>query len=625
MLFLPKHLLRFSAFLLFVSFVSVGFAQQAFSIDGATAPPVEFGMSGDQDIGWWSEIVLLPMRETSAPQSVTLDDVLVRALTHSTQIKVFGELPMIRRTAIIEADAGFDWSKFFETRWDDLNDPVGSSLTVGGTGQRYVNQQWTASAGVRRRNRVGGQIDVRQNIGHQETNSTFFVPNPQGTARLVLGYTQPLLRGRGRIYNESLTCLAKLDANIANDEFRRQLMSHLLEVTRAYWSLYLERGSLCQKMNSYQRANEIYQMLEKRREVDAQLSQIVSAKASATTRYADLIRARMAVKNAESRLRSLVNDPSFGEFDEIEIIPINQPNMENFDADMRESMEFAIKNRPEVLQALKQIKAGQIRFGMSKHELLPQLDLITQTYVAGLEAGGISDAYSEQFSAGRPGYSVGVTYEIPFGNRASCARNTRRRLELRQLGSQYSTTLQTVKLEVEIAVREIQTSNQELVAKYHAMAARNAQLDAQTKRWQRIPGEDVSASLALENLLVSQERLAEAEFDYLQSQLTYNLAQMNLKRATGLLLQTEGIQIGESVECDLPIHVLTKVGDELPAAMTGAGQDLPIQMVNPVVGESIEVHEIAPPVAPQIEPAGESVIETVLPVNSDYFAPAKGQ
>lgn len=511
------------------------------------------------DLGWWAPMVTHPMRDVSSPIQVSLDEILVRTLDNSSQIKVFSELPMIRRTAIVEADAGFDWTKFLSTKWDDLNDPIGNSLTVGPGATRYLNQQWTASGGFRRRNRQGGLVDLSQQIGWQETNSDFFVPNPQGTARLVLGYTQPLLRGRGKVYNESLTCLAKIDAKIADDEFRRQLQSHLLEVTRAYWSLYLERGVLFQKMTSYQRAEEIYQMLEKRRAVDARESQIVSAKASSATRYAELIRARMAVKNAEARLRSLVNDPELGEFEEVEIIPIDLPSAGSEQPEIRQSMEFALQNRPEILQALKQIKAGQIRFGMSRHELLPQLDLITQAYVAGLEGDGeIGTAWGQQFSQGRPGYSVGLNYEIPIGNRASCARNTRRRLELRQLKSQYQTTLQTVKLEVEVAVREISTSSQEMLAKKLAMDARSAQLNSLTRRWEQLPGEDVSSALALENLLVSQERLAESESEFLQSQLTYNLALMNLKRATGLLLRTEGISIGYNIECDLPTHVLTK-------------------------------------------------------------------
>lgn len=524
------------------------------------APQNATEFSGPGSLGWWSPIVNQPMRQVSTPVPLTLDEILVRALQHSAQIRVFSELPMIRRTAIIEADAAFDWSRFLETRWDDLNDPVGNSLTVGGTGTRYVNQQWTATGGLRRRTRGGGQLDISQQTGHQDTNSTFFTPNPQGTARLALGFTQPLMRGRGRVYNESLTVLAQLDSRIADDEFRRQVQSHLLEVTRAYWSLYLERGVLVQKMTSYQRANEIYQMLEKRREVDAQASQIISAKASSTTRYAELIRARMAVKNAESKIRALVNDPGLGQFDEVEIIPIDMPVSQVEQPNMMQSVEFAVQNRPEVLQAIKQIQAGQIRLGMSINELLPQLDLITQTYVAGLEGDGdIARAWGNQFDQGRPGYSVGLNYEIPVGNRAASARNTRRRLELRQLNSQYATSLQTVKLEVEVAVREIETSGQELSAKNEAMTARAAQLTALTKRWEQLPGEDVSAALALENLLVSQERLAEAEFNFLESQLTYNLALMNLKRATGLLLRTEGVQVGETTQDGLPTQVLSKV------------------------------------------------------------------
>ena len=510
-------------------------------------------------VAWWSRMVTQPMRKQGTPVSLSLDDLLVRTLQYSNQVRVFSELPLIRRTAIIEADAAFDWNRYLETRWDDLSEPVGNTLTVGGGGTRYSNEHWTARAGTRRRNRVGGEFDLSQSIGHQETNSIFFVPNPQGTARLILNYTQPLLRGRGRVYNESLLLLANVDKQVADEEFQRQLQSHLLEVTRAYWALYLERGVLFQKMNLYERAKQIYQMLDRRREVDAQAAQIVSAKAATTTRYAELIRARMAVRNAEARLRALVNDPEFGSFDQVEIVPFDQPNQVIFRPEMNEAMTMAIQNRPEVLQALGQIKAGTIRLGMTRHELLPILNLITEAYVAGLQdSGGIGRAWEQQFNSGAPSYAIGLNYEVPYGNRAARARNQRRALELRQLKNQYATTLENVKLEVEVAVREVETSGQEMFAKWEAMQARVAQLDSMTRRWEQLPGEDVTASLALENLLLAQQRLADTEFEYLQSQLTYNLALMNLKKASGTLLRAEGVVVGETCEGDLPTYIITK-------------------------------------------------------------------
>lgn len=519
--------------------------------------PQEAG-EGNVEMGWWSQHVSRGMR-SGTTISLSLEDVLARTLIYSEQVKVFGEIPMIRRTAIIEADAAFDWNRFLETRWDDLSDPVGNSLTVGGNATRFNDQQWSGRAGTKRKNRRGGEFEIGQSYGWQQNNSTFFIPNPQGTARLVLNYNQPLLRGRGTVYNESLLVLAQIDKKIADDEFRRQLQSHLLEVTRAYWSLYLERGVLFQKMNSFQRANEIYDILKKRASIDAQQSQIASARATATTRNAELIRAQTAVKNAESRLRSLVNDPELGSFDETEIIPLDTPTNLLYEVGIQESMSFAIQNRPEVLQALKQIQAGTVRLSMSKHELLPVLNLITEAYVAGLRPDGDAiDAWTQQFEDGRPSYSVGLEYEIPVGNRTAAARHTRRRLELRQLKGQYQTMLETVKLEVAVAVREIDTSSREMFAKQEAMQARASQLDALTKRWRALPGEDVVASLALENLLDAQDRLAAAEFEFLESQLTYNLALMNIKRVTGTLLQTENVVIGEDCQNGLPIQVLGK-------------------------------------------------------------------
>ena len=81
--------------------------------------------------GWWDKMVGRQLRSDAGPASMTLEQVLVRALMHSKQIRVFSELPLIRETAIIEADAAFDWQAFLNARWDDTSDPIGSALTAG--------------------------------------------------------------------------------------------------------------------------------------------------------------------------------------------------------------------------------------------------------------------------------------------------------------------------------------------------------------------------------------------------------------------------------------------------------------------------------------------------------------
>jgi outer membrane protein TolC len=345
----------------------------------------------------------------------------------------------------------------------------------------------------------------------------------------------------------------------------------LLEVTRAYWALYLERGALQQKLSVYRQAEQIVSHLDKRRAFDATEAQYREARAALLERRSDLQRAEAAVRNAEARLRALVNDPEFGSFDCVELTPIDRPTYQLLPVDMHQSLGEALCYRPEVAQSLKQIHAASVRLNMSRHELLPVLNFVAESYVAGLASNGnVGQAWGNQFDQGQPGYSVGLQFEMPLGNRAANARNLRRQVELRQLQSQYQVTLQTVGLEVEVAVRELETSQSEIGAKAEAVAAREEQLSYLETRWERLPREDLAASFMLENILSAQDRLVEAEFEYLQANVTYNLAQMNLKRATGLLLQHELVSIGRACQCGVPAQVTSKPEilsrTEVPAA-----------------------------------------------------------
>ncbi len=513
---------------------------------------------------WWTGAVTNQMRRTSNPIPANLESLIISALQNSAQIKVFSDLPLIRQTAITEADAAFDWEAFMETRWNDISEPVGNTLTTGGP-PRFRDHDWTYAAGVRRKNTVGGFVEAAQQFGHQNNNSVFFLPNNQGTARLTLSYTQPLLRGTGRVYNTSLTVLAAIDAEIAQDEFIRQLQSHLLEVTRAYWGLHLERAALIQRRRVYDRALETLKELEGRQRVDAVESQLVRVRAAVTERRAELVRAYTAVKNAQERIQALVNDPELATVEALELVPVDTPTKDMVSADMQSSLSIALQQRPEIGQAVKQIKASCVRLNMAKNELLPQLDAVLETYVSGLQGNSdIGGAWTDQFTEGEPSYSVGLQYSIPIWRRAGNARLQRRRLEVRQLQNQFRSTVETLMLEVKVAVREVSTSYREASAKYQSMLAAQKQLEFIQARWKHLPGEDRSVGLYLEDLLNAQERLAAAEFGFLKAQTTYSLSLMNLKRAMGTLLQDEQIVHGVTCECCLPRNVL----DKAPTAET---------------------------------------------------------
>ncbi|MFT5528260.1 MAG: outer membrane protein, partial [Pirellulaceae bacterium] len=509
---------------------------------------------------WWGEYVQQRSEPNSQIVEVTLEDLLVRTLAHSSQVKVFSDLPLIRQTAIAEAEATFDWSVFAETKWRELSEPVGNTLTTGGP-SRFRDDQWTYDWGMRRRTTLGTTLEAKQSFGYQNNNSIYFQPKSQGNTRITLGFTQPLMRGGGRVYNTSLIVLADIDAEVAEDEFHRQLQSHLLEVTRSYWALYLERGSLAQRYRLQQRGLVVLQDLESRKSLDARGSQIARARSAFLARESDLARAVAAVKNAQDRVIALVNDPHLANTPNLELLPMDTPMRHRVPAHADLALTDALQYRPEVNQALKQIKAASVRMDMSKHELLPVLNFIAETYVTGLRGNNdIGTAFSDQFNNGEPSYSVGLQYELPLYNRAAKARMKRRQLEMRQLQNQFQSTVATLTMEVKVAAREVETSFTELTTKYSSMEAAQLQLESLTKRWKLLPGESQSASLYLEDVLAAQERLTNSEYELLKSEMSYNLSLMNLKRARGTLLQEESIDISTEYAGCLPQRRLSKGG-----------------------------------------------------------------
>ena len=524
-------------------------------------------------IRWWHRDMQIRRRETSPAIKVSIHDLVTRALRHSAQVQAIQDAPLIQETAIIESSSAFDWVSFWDTTWDDINNPVGSTLTTG-SANRFTDRNINGNAGVRRRNVYGGQFELAQRLGHQNTNSDFFVPNNQGSARLTLSYTHPLLRGKGKVYNTSFVCLAKLDTRIAFDQASQELQEHLQDIATAYWSLYQERATLAVRLRLQQKLQELLGDIEARRSVDTYNIQVARANAAIATSQASLVRARAGVTFAEARIRSLVNDPALGTgyTKHSELIPTEIPIVEMIDVQPADAVSAALQLRPEVRQAIKRIKSAAIQQQLTKNELLPQLNLVTSVFSSGLQGNSnVGRAFIDQFQTGRPSYSVGLQYELPIGNRAALARHQRRQLESRRLGSIFRATTEQITMEALNAVGEVQAAFQEASLQQLAVEASRSELQNIYTRWKYQIGSDRTAGLVLDDILRANERLSGLEIEFVNSSLAYNLALMNLKRATGTLLQAEQVDMGRGCQCRLPVVKHEKVGPGLNHELYDAG------------------------------------------------------
>jgi outer membrane protein TolC len=205
---------------------------------------------------------------------------------------------------------------------------------------------------------------------------------------------------------------------------------------------------------------------------------------------------------------------------------------------MSDSLHTALLNRPDISQAIRDARAASVKLGVAQKDVLPKLDFVASTYVAGLAAGSDGGkAYGNQFSEGRPTFSVGLQFEVPIGNRASHAQANRRRWELNQAMSRFSLTVEEALTSVEVAVREVQTSYGEMVAKHRAMRAAQSEADYLSDRWRVLPNVNDSAAQLLENLLDAQERVADEEQAMVGAQVNYALTLVRLKSEMGTLLR----------------------------------------------------------------------------------------
>jgi outer membrane protein TolC len=488
---------------------------------------------------WWSGYVASPLLPFRRPLGVGLESLVVESLAYSPKVRAMSMTPEIRRTAVAEALATFDFRAFSDNKYVNTDDPVGNLLTTGGP-DRYLDRMWYSAAGLRQKNDFGGQFEISQRIGYEDSNSIYFVPPFQGTSRLCISYTQPLLNGAGRAYNESIVVLADVDSNAAAAEFSTELEAHLLDITRAYWTLYLARAELLQKRRLSAEGDRILSELEGRRNLDASRNQLVRANAAAAARRAMLIRAQAAVENAESRIHALVNDPESRADGRIELLPAQRPQEGYLAAGVRNSVLTALHHRPEIEKAVQDIRAAGVRLGVAEKDLLPVLNGVVAMYVSGLEGDGqIAKAFADQFSVGAPSYTVGLQFEMPLGNHAAQARLKRRHLEMQQLTQELESAVILVIRDVEVAAREVDATYREMQAKYRAMQASAVQIAYLEDRWRLLPGEEQVAGIVLEDVLEAQERLTEMECEFAAAEVGYNQALCNLQWSMGMMLKCE--------------------------------------------------------------------------------------
>lgn len=485
---------------------------------------------------WWHEGVGEPLLEPTAAMPVTLSQLVADALANSPRIAAVNLIPEIKQTSVMQASAVFDPATFVDSIFRDTNDPVGNLLTTGGA-PRFKERQIDGNLGVRSQNRYGGRTEFSQENRFADNNSQFFLPRQQANTKMVLRYTQPLMRGRGRDYNLAKVVIAQVDVEVAGSEALASIQEHIQELHNVYWQLYFHRSSLLQRRRTLKRLTTAAELISQRAAMDTTVTQAARAAAILARERAKLQGAAAEIAADQARLRSLVGHAS-GIATAAELLPYDLPTTELPIEHAASDLAAALHQRPEIHQLQQQLRLSRVQQQVAEHELRPTLNLVTESYVQGINPDySVLDSFGDQFSRGRPTYSAGVAYLRPVNNSAARSILKQRNLEIRQLLFALDQRLADVSTEVVAAHARLRSAYADHYSAVEMTMATNRELDQLISRWQSAPILDTtSLSLLLDQILDAEVRLIESEEQWANTEASIMSAYAQLETARGSIL-----------------------------------------------------------------------------------------
>ncbi len=479
-----------------------------------------------------------------------LREVIQRAVANNSQVKVAGYEPGIEEARITEAEARFDPNFFIRGQYDNqfvISPNTQSSIFPTDPFNPQNFRTLSGATGLTQLLENGGEISAefrtsrtQRDFGAGAADPTV---DPFYANDLILRLNQPLLRDFGSDINRARITIAQNNQRISLLEFRQQLEELLANVEEAYWQLVQAQREVAYQNALLTRTIDTYNILYERARqgVDVSRIQVSLARQSTESRRAVLGRARARVLDLSAQLKRLMNDADFPVSGTQVVLPAHGALVEPIEFDTKEQVDTALENRPELAQQLARIDSARITQRVARNNELPQLSLTGQLDFQGV-GDDVGEALDSQNDFDYVGSSIGLEFQIPIGNRAALAISRRSRLQTLQSMEQYRNLIAQVSLDVDIALREIGTSWDEIVDRRRARLAAEDALGAIQER--KNAGEPLTPTFGqLE--LDTQQQLTNAQAEEAGAISNYNIAISRLERAKGTLLRYNNVVMEE--------------------------------------------------------------------------------
>jgi outer membrane protein TolC len=461
---------------------------------------------------------------------LSLEDALHRALRNSFVIDVQRYNPAVNTTRVIEAQAAFDAVFFANITKNKVDRPSASSLTstsVDLFDSRYGLSKVLPS---------GMQVSASYGLRRTRTALSFQQLNPEYFNDLTIEVRQPLLRGFGVDQNRSLIVIANNDRSVSAAAFRRQIRDTLRQVEELYWRLVQARRDVVISARLLADFESIYDYLIARKDFDVMPVQLAATKANLEQSRTNFVQFRANVFDAEDRLIAAMNDPAIDLADDLEIVPTDFPTFGRIVVDRLAEAQLALENRQEIREQRLTVANAKIAVGRAINAELPKLDL-TLRYTSDGLAKKADAAFDQLSQSNFLEYFVGVDLEVPIGNRAPRAARRRAELQHLQAVAQLKAVYEDVLLDVNLAVRKLDTTYDQIGPSFESAEARQREVGSIVARAERKDFNTLNSELGARQSLFGARRTM------LNATVDYNVAIIDLERAKGTLLQYYNIVI----------------------------------------------------------------------------------
>ncbi|HUR58218.1 MAG TPA: TolC family protein [Opitutaceae bacterium] len=464
----------------------------------------------------------------------TLEDAIALAVRKNFNLQIQGNTVDQQKEALNIAKAIFDPNLTASAR-RSVNQAASNISILEGTqreGQR--TDSTTVNVGVSERLPTNGTVSIGANLSRNATNSTTSLLNPAFGNGISASINQPLLQNAGRVAARSNIERTRLGLGIAYINYKSQVLDLIAQAENAYYNLVNARETLRIRQSTFETANRFFEENQTRRTtgVATDLDVLSSEVGVANARRA-IILAEESVRNAEENLLNLINLPEF----DVRPGAVKFEDYHDGIPNFASSYKMARDYYPQSLSADETLKQLMIDLETARRNKLPNLNLDASL---GYTARATNAGY-EQVIANLPNdhgnnWSVGLTYQMPWGQHADKARYRQAQIAVGSQKIRIEQAEQELIVRVRQAVRSIETniSAVEIAAKATELSLR--QYEQQKARF--------DAGLATAFLVLQQQdALENARFQELTAKINLRRAVTELRRLEGSSIEKYRIQL----------------------------------------------------------------------------------